>query len=118
LSTLALGEHYLVDLVAAVPFVVALQALCTTGLSWENRARRNAMLWGFGLTLSWCFVLRYGLAPFVSVPGLSWAAVLATVAGSVLLYRRLARATVARLAAEPLRPEIAPALPAVRSEIA
>ena len=109
LATLAMGEHYLVDLVVAIPLVVAIQALCTTVVGWEERARRDAVLWGFGLTLAWIVALRYGFGAFVGVPGLSWAAVLATIATSVALYRPLARATAAAL----LRP--APAQPAEAS---
>ena len=35
LATLGFGEHYLVDLVAAVPLSPAVQAAWTTGLPWK-----------------------------------------------------------------------------------
>ena len=92
LATLSTGEHYLVDLVVALPLVVAVQALCTRVVGWDERARRDAVLWGLGLTLLWIEALRFGLRAFVGIPGLSWVAVLATIAASVALYRPLARA--------------------------
>ena len=36
LATLGFGEHYLVDLVVAVPFCLAVQAAWTTGLPWNQ----------------------------------------------------------------------------------
>lgn len=107
IATLALGEHYLVDLVAAVPWMVAMQALCATGLGWESAERRRALGWGAALLLAWIAAVRYGVELFAAVPGLAWAAMLGTVAASIALYRPLARALAAApsavLAVPPLR---------------
>jgi predicted membrane-bound spermidine synthase len=92
LATLALGEHYLVDLVAAVPWVVAVQAACALGLGWGSRARVRALAVGMALTLAWIVAVRYGVRLFEAVPGLTWAAIVATIAASVRTYRPLAQA--------------------------
>jgi predicted membrane-bound spermidine synthase len=92
LATLGLGQHYLVDLAASPPAIVAVQALCATGLGWANRERVRALALGGLLTLAWILAVRYGIALFEAVPGLTWAALVATVAASVRLYLPLARA--------------------------
>ncbi|MFN0317910.1 MAG: fused MFS/spermidine synthase, partial [Burkholderiales bacterium] len=91
LATLTLGEHYLVDLVVAVPFSVALQALCTDVLPWTHAARRNAVVIGFGVALAWMLSLRFGAQWFIDVGGLTWIATIATLAISIALFRPLAR---------------------------
>lgn len=111
LATLGLGEHYLVDLAAGVPAAVALQALCTRVLPWRAPERRNAVLWGAVLVAAWIVAVRFGVELFLAVPGLTWAAMLGTLAASVALYRPLARASRAALtkeepaAAAPMTPQ-------------
>ena len=100
-ATLGLGEHYLIDLVVAVPCVMAVQALCTNNLAWDDPARRRMLVWGSALTLAWLLALRFGLEVFLKVPGLSWVAIIATLTGSVALYRPLHRAAAAALARGP-----------------
>jgi predicted membrane-bound spermidine synthase len=114
LATLGRGEHYLIDLVVAVPCVMAVQALCTHNLAWDDPARRRMLAWGSTLTLAWLLVLRFGLEVFLTVPGLSWVAIIATVAGSVALYRPLHRAAAAALARAPTRLVLEPVLRSMR----
>ena len=97
LATLALGEHYLVDLVVAVPLVVAAQASCTLVVPWRNRDRRLALVIGMSLTIGWFLALRWGIEVFLRVPGLSWAALAATLGVCAWSYRRLALATAAAI---------------------
>ena len=92
LATLGLGQHYLVDLAASPPAIVAMQALCATGLGWASRERLRALTMGGMLTLAWILAVRYGVALFEAVPGLTWVAIAATVVASVRLYLPLARA--------------------------
>ena len=56
LSTLAMGEHYFVDLVVAVPLVIGVLALCALDLPWRG-ARARAFWTGMGLTLVWIALL-------------------------------------------------------------
>ena len=88
ISTLALGEHYLIDLVVAVPLVVGVQSLCIFGAAWD-RARRRALCVGFGLALAWMVALRLAPGAILALPALSWGAALATVIASALAYRAL-----------------------------
>jgi predicted membrane-bound spermidine synthase len=117
LATLGLGEHYLIDLVVAVPCVLAVQALCTHNLAWNDPARRRMLVWGSALTLAWLLALRFGLEAFLTVPGLSWVAIIATIAGSVALYRPLHRAAAAPLSRAPAGLVLEPVLRQIRPGI-
>jgi hypothetical protein len=77
LATLGLGEHYLIDLIVALPFAVA-------AMSAVARQNRRAIVAG-ALTLTWLVYLRFGLPVFALSPLGAWMAVLATVIVSVLL---------------------------------
>jgi predicted membrane-bound spermidine synthase len=113
LATLALGEHYLVDLVVAVPFVIGVQALCTSVLPWNNKARRNGVLWGFAIAYAWIVAMLVGGQWFISIPGMTWLAIIATLVAAPLLYLPLARASAAAAAQ---RPPLLLADAAVRAE--
>ncbi len=90
LATLGLGEHYAVDLVVAFPFTVLWQAACNRVLPLRSTERWQCMIWGATVTIAWLLLLRAGAA--VDAP-VAWAAVLATIAGSILLERRVAAAS-------------------------
>jgi len=77
LATLGLGEHYLIDLVVALPFAVAAMSACV-------RQYRKAIVAG-ALTLAWLVYLRIGLPSFAISPLGAWMAVLGTVFVSVVL---------------------------------
>jgi hypothetical protein len=77
LATLGLGEHYLIDLVVAVPFSVAAMAACT-------KQHRKAIA-ASALVLGWLLYLRFGLPVFTLSSLGAWMAVLATVIVSILL---------------------------------
>ena len=46
-ATLALGEHYLADLIVAFPFALIFQLACTTSVPWSERVRPNSFYIGF-----------------------------------------------------------------------
>jgi hypothetical protein len=77
LATLGLGEHYLIDLVVALPLAVAAMAVCTA-------QHRRAVVAG-ALVLAWLIYLRFGLPVFTLSPLGAWMAVLATVIVSIAL---------------------------------
>lgn len=95
-ATLGLGEHYLVDLVVAIPVIIAVQALCMFELGWGHPVRRRAIAYGLGGALLWILFLRFGISLFKAIPGLSWAAMAATVVFCVRLYRPLEAAFILR----------------------
>ncbi len=86
IGTLGLGEHYLVDLVVAVPFAVAMQAAGTMG---DRRSRYRIGGIAGVLVAAWLVYLSIGFSAFSRLGLVHWVAMLATVAASALLYRRL-----------------------------
>jgi len=85
-ATLALGEHYLVDLVIAVPFALAVHAACDAA---SLRAPRRALLGGAVLTAAWLAYLT-GTPDFAARGAAHWIAMVLT----LLLCRRLGTAHV------------------------
>jgi hypothetical protein len=81
LATLGLGEHYLIDLVVAIPYALAILAFSS------NVPQRKLPLGaGAAMVLLWLGTLRF--AHFY--PAVSWILVLATLGTSIILQRRLA----------------------------
>lgn len=112
-AALASGEHYFVDLAAAIPFTLMVQALCTFGLPWSHAARRHAFWAGLLGWLFWVAVFRVPLIDAMrGVPGLAWLSILATAAAAMRYYPPLLRA--ARGAAP--AGDYAPVLAATRTE--
>jgi hypothetical protein len=72
-----LGEHYLVDLIVAVPFAFGVQSLCLG-------RQRNAAIAGL-IALAWMFYIRFGLPYFEPVPAISWLASGITIFTPVIL---------------------------------
>jgi hypothetical protein len=71
LATLGFGEHYLVDLIVAVPLTLAIEGICARN--------RRAILTGFALTLGWIGLMRTSLA--AELPAIAgWSLILATIA--------------------------------------
>jgi hypothetical protein len=60
-ATLGLGEHYFIDLVAAFPFALMIQAVCALQIPWLDRRRLAPLLSGALLILGWIVLLRFGL---------------------------------------------------------
>jgi len=75
-----LSCHYLVDMVAAVPFTLAVYALVESRMPWNHPARRLAFCAGAACFTAWLIALRFGTALFLISPVVSWAASALTVA--------------------------------------
>jgi hypothetical protein len=85
-DTLGTGEHYLVDLVVALPFAVTVQALWTS----VQASKRYAVLaGGTSLTLMWLVVLRYGADFFLLSPAIPWGCIVASTILSLVLEQLL-----------------------------
>ncbi len=91
-STLALGEHYLVDLVVALPFTLIFQAAWTVSVPLPQSVRRTPLVVGTMLTLAWYVLLRYGLRLFLISPVITWSLVLLTVGWCLVLEKKLSAA--------------------------
>ncbi len=98
LATLGLGEHYLVDLVVAVPFTVGFQAVCNRVVPVLDGARLLCAGWGVCATAGWMVFLRLGTPLYRDSAGLAWALSVVTVAVSLVTERRLARRSLAPVA--------------------
>ncbi len=88
-ATLGTGEHYLVDLVVALPFTVMVLALTQIACGKGAGATWNAMLYGLAWTLAWFAVLRYGTSTFWASPVIPWTDVAVTLLSGWYFGRRL-----------------------------
>ena len=81
LAAVGTGDHYLIDLIVAVPFTLGVEGLCRRGYV--------AAGIGFGLTLGWFILLRSGFRP--QTPEIGWilsaATILVCVVCQIPLYR-------------------------------
>jgi hypothetical protein len=77
-ATLGGGQHYLVDLVVSLPFVLAVQAAASYSL--PNTTRRIAALAaGLGFTMAWLLLVRFGVSLALKSPIIPWTLLLATI---------------------------------------
>jgi hypothetical protein len=93
IATLALGQHYLIDLIVAAPFTCAIQAMARSIVSfkWPSPG-----FWiGSGCVAGWLFVLVVHVEWFLKVPGFTLIVSALTLIVSVLAYRADARNSLA-----------------------
>jgi hypothetical protein len=89
-STLALGEHYAVDLIAAFPLVLLVRGVCAVYLPAGEPARRNAMLIGGILVGLWVLTVR--CAPVsLELPDFIRVLACVSVAAPILFEHQLAK---------------------------
>jgi hypothetical protein len=74
-ATLGFGEHYLIDLVVAVPLVMAVHGVCI------SRYKITGI--GLGMVIAWCVYLRTGL--LLPAP-LNWILVIGTLTATAYLF--------------------------------
>ena len=89
IGTLGTGEHYLIDLVVAFPFALAVQSLCMgseKNASLRHRWKLCATI-GFTIIGIWFAVLRFAGGIFHVTPVLPWFAVVITIATVEILRR-------------------------------
>jgi PAP2 superfamily len=90
LATLGLGEHYFIDLVAALPFALMIKAVCALQIPWLDRHRCVPFLGGLLLVLSWIVLLRYGLSIMWLSTLIPWTLIACTLISSLILQSWLA----------------------------
>ena len=83
LATLISGQHYLVDLVVAVPSALAMQSLAEALLA--RRWPAGAFWIGIAVVAGWFLVLIWRAQWFLAMSGFTPAACVATLAVSLLL---------------------------------
>lgn len=89
LATLALGEHYLLDLVVAVPFIVGVLGLTVRGVPWSAPARVRLLVTAWGTYLLWMALLIWGYRLLLAIEGLVPSLAIATLAGCAWVMRGL-----------------------------
>jgi PAP2 superfamily len=89
ISTLALGEHYFVDLVTAFPFALMIQAACALNVPISNARRFVPLVSGALLMLGWMILLRWGLPVVWISPVVPWFLVAGTIFLTLVLQARL-----------------------------
>jgi hypothetical protein len=83
-ATLGGGQHYFIDLVVSLPFVLAVQSLAS--LASPNRRRHSvAVLVGLSSTFAWLLMVRFGLALAMISPALPWSLILITIVATIWL---------------------------------
>ncbi|MGA3020058.1 MAG: phosphatase PAP2 family protein [Bryobacteraceae bacterium] len=103
-ATLALGQHYLIDLVVAFPVMLIFQAAAITAVPLSARERWLPLAVGCCGTFAWLAFLRYGAALWLGRHALSWILVSGTMIGCCWLESRLWKK--ARMSSEPRQPVI------------
>jgi ribosomal protein S14 len=88
LAVLGLGEHYLIDLVVALPLVLVALALCASP---NNTHRRHACWSGSVLFGAWLCYLAWGASMFAVVGPAHWLPMALTLLFVALLGSRLVR---------------------------
>ncbi len=58
IATICMGEHYVVDLIVAVPFVLAAIAASTINISWRNSEKYLTVALGFLTWFLWTIILK------------------------------------------------------------
>jgi len=87
IATMGIGEHYFVDLIAAIPFALMVEALCPSFA--ERRARVLSFFAGLVLTLAWLGLVRFGTPLVLKSWLIPWTLAILSTAAVFLLERSL-----------------------------
>jgi hypothetical protein len=96
LATLGGGEHYLVDLVAAFPFALAVWSLCMGEARFDSPRRMLPLAGSCATLLVWIVCIKTAPQLFWISPLLTWAAALSVVAGTLYAQFRFWPASASR----------------------
>ena len=66
LACIGFGEHYTIDLVAAVPYALVLQSVCAPTTLRLRPEWKQSIVAGLALTVAWIAAVRFGTALFHS----------------------------------------------------
>jgi hypothetical protein len=82
-ATLAIGEHYLVDLVVAFPFALAIWSLCLGAVPLSDPKRTLKTVGAMCLFFGWIAVMRFVPTVFYAARAVPWGASILTVCGTL-----------------------------------
>jgi len=100
-ATLGGGQHYLVDLVASLPFALAVQAAASYALPCRP-ARFTALITGLAFTTAWLLLVRFGVALTLKSPVIPWIFILITTSITIWLESRMSESSAGGCVAENL----------------
>jgi hypothetical protein len=89
-ATIGFGEHYVIDLIVAVPFAVCIEAITIPPVMSAIRDRVIVSLCGAVLTVGWILMIRFSTPDLPRHPVLLWISVLATLVCSLTMRSRTA----------------------------
>jgi hypothetical protein len=89
LATLALGQHYFMDVIVAVPFALAIQSLASSAMGTPRSGWRESLAIGVGLVALWMALITYGTSFLWVSPAIPWLLVVGTIAVSLWSYSKL-----------------------------
>jgi len=87
IATMGIGEHYFVDLVAAVPFALTVEALCQSSI--PLRPRLLPLFAGLALTFMWLALVRFGTPLLLKSSVIPWMLAALSTAAVLFLEPRL-----------------------------
>ncbi len=90
IATLGMGEHYLADLIVAVPLAVFVQTLASRDPPWRIAVRWQTLFASVLMTICWLWLICFSSITLAAP--LAWGLILATIIVSYLLLRRLIKA--------------------------
>lgn len=98
MATMALGEHYLVDLVGAFPFALAVWSLCMGDVPLYHPRRILPLLGACATLYGWIACVRYAPRLFAISPIVTWMASAAIVACTLIVLSQCWPASMRHLA--------------------
>ncbi|GAB4396811.1 MAG: hypothetical protein OHK0048_02810 [Rhodoferax sp.] len=105
MATLYLGEHYVSDLIVAIPFILGAIAFCRNDLTWHDQAKWGTVALGFGTWLIWILLLRHQIVFFQEYPWAAKGLIACTAIVVVAQYRWLSRPVTPLLKIDNAAPE-------------
>jgi hypothetical protein len=88
-ATLGTGEHYLVDLVASMPFALLVQAIVSPYRAIPMRLRVTISFAGLALTFGWLLLVRYATKFMLISPAIPWTLMVGSCVTVLILRNRL-----------------------------
>jgi len=89
ISTLGMGEHYLIDLIVAFPFALMIYGVFCSLSGWKDAWRIRAIAFGFAATILWMVLLRFQPSLFWVSPVIPWSLMILTLAATLALKWRV-----------------------------
>lgn len=92
ISTMALGQHYLIDIVIAFAFMTMIRGNCATSLPINAAPRSYAIFFGAGLCVFWFILIFFGIPLLRLSPIIPWVLYSGSIITSCVIEHRLAAA--------------------------